>query len=179
MCGSPGSTTQPHCRVDLQTPCSEGLLRDQHLVTFCAGDSVPTGTHFLSQHMPVIIAATTSSQNIKEWSFVFLPFYLIFPREFIFYTSHIVTIKAVLENGGNSTMISQPYFSKLFWASTSLKCVFNHREVPKMLHGHLTPYHPVHSSWFLVLGVFKSLGYENHVEILTTTTTPLPLVRRD
>lgn len=96
------------------------------------------------------------------------PILSIFPREFIFCTSHIVTIKAVLENGGNSTMISQPYFSKLFWASASLKCVFNHREVPKRPHGQLTLYHPVCSSWVLVLGVFKSLGYENHVETLTT-----------
>lgn len=65
-------------------------------------------------------------------------------------------------------MISQPYFSKLFWASASLKCVFNHREVPKRLHGQLTLYHLVCSSWVLVLGVFKSLGYENHVETLIT-----------
>lgn len=106
-------------RADLQTPSSEGLLWDQHLVTFCAGNSVPTGTHFLSQHMPVIRATMTSGQNIKEWSFVFLPFYLIFPREFVFCTSHIITIKAVLENGENSSMISESYFSKLFWASGS------------------------------------------------------------
>ena len=101
----------------------------------------------------------------------------IFPREFIFCTSHIVTIKAVLENGGNSTMISQPYFSKLFWASASLKCVFNHQEVPKRPHGQSLCITRCAAPGFWFLGFLRAWGMR--IMLRHLPPAPRPLVKRD
>lgn len=135
----------------------------------------PTGTPLLSQHMPVITATKTRGQNIKEYRFVFLPFYLIFPLEFIFCTNHIVTIKAVLENGEKIAL----WYSALLYQTALGFTLFKVCSRIQLQGGFWKSSWAVHflishvrCSWVMVLGVFKNLGYENHVGSLSISSFP-------
>ena len=167
--GHLGNTTQPNCReLTFTVPSLKGSHRTSITWHLCWLQS-PTGTHLLSQHMPVITATKTRGQNIKERSFVFLPFHHIFPWEFIFCTNHIVTIQAVLENGEIEHYdITTLLYQTVLGFSLFKVCIRPPGSFWKLLwasHPHVSQ---ACSSWVMVLGVFKSLGYENHVRRLST-----------
>lgn len=106
-----GSPRQHHTaelqRADLQRPFSAGLPMDQHLVTFHAGYKIPQALTYLS--ICQCSQPQRPGQNIKEWYFVFLLLYLIFPLEFIFCTNHIAT-RQFQKIEKNSSMVSQPLY---------------------------------------------------------------------